>query len=78
MQLHKDGWFEASPESKGVSKGHWAALRDKVARDLFGQLPTETQEKWKKQAEEETKFAIEEYERSLKADPSTKPEDRQR
>ncbi|PPQ85572.1 hypothetical protein CVT26_010356, partial [Gymnopilus dilepis] len=65
-------------ESKGVSKGHWAALRDKVARDLFGQLPTETQEKWKKQAEEETKFAIEEYERSLKADPSTKAEDRQR
>ncbi|PPQ84465.1 hypothetical protein CVT26_007395 [Gymnopilus dilepis] len=65
-------------ESKGISKDRWAALRDKIARELFSQLSKETQDKWKAQAEEETKLAVEEYERSLKADPSTKPEDRQR
>ncbi|PPQ76861.1 hypothetical protein CVT26_001499 [Gymnopilus dilepis] len=64
-------------ESQGISKDRYAALRDKIARELFGQLSAEAQEAWKKQAEEESKLASEDYDRSLNASPSIDPKDRQ-
>ena len=65
-------------KEQDIPKDQWAALRDKVAREMFNQLPAVVQEKWKKQAEEETRLALELHERSCKTDPSTVPEDRQR
>ncbi|PPR07590.1 hypothetical protein CVT26_002260 [Gymnopilus dilepis] len=62
---------------QGVRSNRLAALRDKVAREMFQALPLEQQEKWAKRAEEETAAAIKERERCKKSEPSTKPEDRQ-
>ena len=64
-------------KSQGIPNDKLAALRDKVARQMFNALPADQQEKWTKQAEDETKAASEEWERMRKNEPSTKPEDRQ-
>ncbi|PPQ76893.1 hypothetical protein CVT26_000663 [Gymnopilus dilepis] len=64
-------------EAQGIPKDRWAALRDKVARQMFSELPAATQDKWKVQAGEESKAAFDEYERSVSSNPSTDPQDRQ-
>ncbi|PPQ77572.1 hypothetical protein CVT26_006110 [Gymnopilus dilepis] len=64
-------------KTQGIPNDRLAALRDKVARDMFHALPLDQQDKWKKQAEEESVAANEEWERLRKSGPSKKPEDRQ-
>ncbi|PPR07319.1 hypothetical protein CVT26_013679 [Gymnopilus dilepis] len=64
-------------DAQGIPKDRMAALRDKVAREMFNALPAAVQAKWKEQALKESELANEEWERSQKEEPSEKPEDRQ-
>ena len=62
----------------GTSKDHLAALRDRVARDMFNALSPAVQEKWKKQADKESSSALAEWQRNIKEEPSVAAADRQR
>ena len=64
-------------EAQGIPKDRWAALRDKVTREMFNELPAATRDKWAQQAADESKQAADEYDRLVKSNPSTKPQDRQ-
>ncbi|PPQ98301.1 hypothetical protein CVT26_013496 [Gymnopilus dilepis] len=61
-----------------VPKTGLAALRDRVARDMFDELPEEEKQKWKFRAQQESADALKTWEKELKSPPSTAPEDRQR
>ncbi|PPQ82465.1 hypothetical protein CVT26_012727 [Gymnopilus dilepis] len=56
-------------EEVGVSKDRWAALRDKVARDMFNALPEVEQEQWTQQAKLESDFAMEQWKNAMLGEP---------
>ncbi|PPQ79593.1 hypothetical protein CVT24_010043 [Panaeolus cyanescens] len=55
-----------------------ASLREKVAKELYGELPAEEKAEWERLAKEEHDEAIAKWEAALKRPPSTEPADRQR
>ncbi|KAF8200837.1 hypothetical protein BJ912DRAFT_843931 [Pholiota molesta] len=61
-----------------VNKGGFAALRDKVAKELYAALDDEEKEEWKKQAQEEHKASVAAWKRNTDGSFSTDPADRQR
>ncbi|PPQ76699.1 hypothetical protein CVT26_004469 [Gymnopilus dilepis] len=56
-------------EETGVSKDRWATLRDKVARDMFNELPKVEQEQWDQQAKLESDFAMEQWKNTMLGEP---------
>ncbi|PPQ81301.1 hypothetical protein CVT26_015211 [Gymnopilus dilepis] len=63
--------------AQGIVKDRMAAVRDKVAREMFNALPPSVREKWKEEAKRETELDIQEWERFQREGPSTSPADRQ-
>ncbi|KAF8199484.1 hypothetical protein BJ912DRAFT_844898 [Pholiota molesta] len=61
-----------------VNKGGFAALRDKVAKELYAALDDEEKEEWKKQAKEEHKASVAAWKRDTEGSFPTDPADRQR
>jgi len=55
-----------------------AAVRDKVAREMYDLLSQEEKAQWIEQAKEEHEAAIAKWKEDTEGDPSTAPEDRQR
>ena len=72
--------FEAKKitESENVPRSKHAAIRDKVARDMFERLPEEEKGQWIEQAKEEYDNAMLRWKEDTEGNPSTEPEDRQR
>lgn len=70
--------IEAKVRKYNVPKGQLAALRDKIARQMFAKLPPETREHWELLAESEHRVAIEKWEDEMHAGFSKDPADRQR
>lgn len=68
---------KALAAAEGVARERLAALRDKVARDMYNALPADKQEFWRKQADEESELAIQQWKRSLNSEPSGEAVDRQ-
>jgi hypothetical protein len=63
---------EKTPPSK------LAAVRDKVARELFEKLPEIEQKQWVEQANEEHEAAVAKWKEETEGNPSIAPADRQR
>ncbi|KAF8876893.1 hypothetical protein CPB84DRAFT_1852837 [Gymnopilus junonius] len=61
-----------------VGKKGLAALRDKIAREMFSQLPEEERRKWRSTAEQESNAAQKMWEQEVTSPASTASEDRQR
>ena len=55
-----------------------AAIRDKLARDMFEQLPEDEKLQWIEQAKEEYEIAMARWKEDTEGKPSTRPEDRQK
>ena len=55
-----------------------AAIRDKLAHDMFEKLPEEEKIQWAEQAKEEHDTAMLRWKEDTEGNPSTKPEDCQR
>lgn len=72
--------FEAKKitESENVPRSKHAAIRDRVARDMFERLPEEEKGQWIEQAKEEYDNAMLRWKEDTEGNPSTEPEDRQR
>ena len=63
---------EDTPRSKH------AAVRDKLARDMYELLPPEEKAGWTEQAKEEYDVAMARWKQDTEGNPSTVPEDRQK
>jgi hypothetical protein len=55
-----------------------AAIRDKLARDMFERLPEEEKAQWVEQVKEEYDAAVLRWKDDTEGNPSTKPEDHQK
>ncbi|PPQ77494.1 hypothetical protein CVT26_006140 [Gymnopilus dilepis] len=64
--------------AQGTAKDHLAALRDKVARDMFNALPSATKEIWTKKADQESEAALAKWKQEFKDEPSLTPAERQK
>lgn len=73
-----DPIFEERIKEQNVPSKNQAALRSSVYKELFDELPSDERREWAKKAEDEHQAALQDFERRLKAGPSTAPEDRQR
>ena len=63
--------------SSGATRDKLAALRDKLAREMFSSLTDTEQEHWKSQANTESETALAAWKRNMESEPSTDPVDRQ-
>jgi hypothetical protein len=72
--------FEAKKiiEKDKIPPSKHAALRDKVAREMYDFLSPEEKAQWVEQAKEEHEAALEKWKNDFEGSPSTAPEDRQR
>ena len=64
--------------NSGTTRDKLAALRDKLAREMFSALTETEQEYWKNQSIIESETALAAWKHDLESDPSTEPADRQR
>ncbi|PPR07728.1 hypothetical protein CVT26_003721 [Gymnopilus dilepis] len=62
----------------GIGRKGLAALRDKIARQMFCELPAEERRQWMDTADKESREALEVWEQEVTSPASTAPEDRQR
>ena len=69
---------KARAANSGATRDKLAALRDKLAREIFSTLPEAEQEHWKNQANIESEAALAAWKCDMESDPSTDPADRQR
>ena len=65
-------------EKENTPRSKHAALRDKVAREMYDLLPQEEKSQWIEQAKEEHEAAMAKWKEDTEGRPSTTPEDRQR
>jgi hypothetical protein len=65
-------------EKEKTPRSKLAAVRDKVARELFERLSKEEQQQWVEQANEEHDAAVAKWKEETEGRPSTTPADRQR
>ena len=61
-----------------VPRNELLKLRDKVAREMFENLPIEERDQWAKQAKEEHEAAVEAWKNDTQVTPSSEPADQQR
>ena len=64
--------------NSGAARDKLAALRDKLAREMFSSLAEAEQEHWKNQANIESEAALASWKSDMESEPSTDPADRQR
>lgn len=64
--------------NSGATRDKLAALRDKLAREMFASLSETEQEHWKTQANVESETALATWKCDMQSEPSTDPADRQR
>ena len=65
-------------ERENTPRSKHAAIRDKLARDLFEKLPEQEKAQWVEQAKEEYDAAVSRWRDDTEGNPSTEPEDHQR
>jgi len=65
-------------ERENAPRSKHAAIRDKLARDMFERLPEEEKIQWAEQAKEEHATAMSRWKEDTEGNPSTEPEDRQK
>jgi len=65
-------------ERENTPRSKLAAVRNKVARELFERLSKEEQQQWVEQANEEHNAAVAKWKEETEGRPSTMPVDRQR
>ena len=65
-------------ENENTPLSRHAAVRDKVARDMYNLLSQEEKSQWIAQAKEEHEAAMVKWKEDTEGSPSTEPEDRQR
>ena len=65
-------------ERDNIPPSKYAAVRDKVAREMFNLLSPEEKAQWVEQAKEEHEAAMAKWKNDMEGDTSTAPEDRQR
>ena len=65
-------------EKEKTPRSKLAAVRDKVAQELFERLSKEEQQQWVEQANEEHDAAVAKWKEETEGRPSTTPADRQR
>jgi len=65
-------------EKENTPRSKLAALRDRIARELFEKLPQAEKEQWVDQANEEHELAVTKWKEETEGKPSTTPADRQR
>ena len=65
-------------DRENTPRSRLAAVRDKVARELFEKLPEVEQQEWVEQANEEHETALAKWKQETEGKPSTTPADRQR
>lgn len=65
-------------DNGSIPRSKHAAVRDKVARDMYEKLPEEEKAQWIEQATEEYATAMERWQEDTEANPSTASEDRQK
>ena len=72
--------FEAKKiiEKDNIPPSKYAAVRDKVAREMYNLLSPEEKAQWVEQAKEEHEAAMAKWKNDVEGSPSTTPEDRQR
>ena len=63
--------------NSGATRDKLAALRDKLAREMFSSLLETEQEHWKNQANIESEAALAAWKRDMESEPSEDPVDRQ-
>jgi hypothetical protein len=61
-----------------VPRNEQVKVRDKVAREMFENLPIEERDLWAKQAKEEHEAALEAWKTETQVTPSSEPADQQR
>ena len=64
--------------TSGATRDKLAALRDKLAREMFSSLTETEQEHWKNQANIESDTALAAWKRDMESEPSADPVDRQK
>jgi hypothetical protein len=70
--------LEAKKITENTPRSKHAAVRDKVAREMYDLLPQEEKSQWIEQAKEEHEEAMAKWKEDSEGSPSTTPEDRQR
>ena len=68
----------AAKQLGNIPRSQHATVRDKLARDMFDQLPEEDKAQWTEQAKEEYETAMVRWKEDTEGKPSTLPEDRQK
>ncbi|PPR05634.1 hypothetical protein CVT24_002862 [Panaeolus cyanescens] len=76
-QIEEEVNAQATRLNVSKSRG-LAALRERIVKEWYKKLPQEEQQEWERLAKEEHAAALEDWERELKAGPSTQPVDIQR
>ena len=64
--------------ASGWNKKKLAPLRERIAKQIFGDLPQQEKEDWERLAKEEYEDALEQYNNDIKSCPATDPASRQR
>lgn len=65
-------------KTEGRSRKTLAALRERVARELFGNLSQAEKNEWAEEAKQQHEAASSEWKKEISAPPSTRPADRER
>lgn len=65
-------------DKDGIPRSKHAAVRDKMARDMYEMLSEEEKVQWIEQATEEYETAMMRWRNDVEGDPSTASEDRQK
>ena len=74
---HRDRISQLAKLDPNISKKTAASIRDRIARDLFSQLPREEQTEWCDMAAGQFADDKTKYHEAMHGPPSTRPEDRQ-
>ena len=76
MEIEERVKVQAAEQS--IGKKGLAALRDRIARKMFSELPAEEQRTWAATASEQAAAAQKVWEQEVSSPASTAPEDRQK
>ena len=68
----------AAKDLGSIPRSQNAAVRDKLAWNMFEELSKEEKAQWKEQAKEEYETAMAKWKEDTEGNPSTIPEDRQK
>ncbi|PPQ77171.1 hypothetical protein CVT26_008091 [Gymnopilus dilepis] len=78
MRAEIEEKVKAKVATESIGRGQLAALRDKIAREMFCDLPAEERRKWSDVADKESREALKAWEEEINSPPSKAPEARQK